>query len=177
MLKKFLNDGSVQLEPFEDRHLDGLRAACALDQAIWEIYPVCMIGDYFEPSFALFRSLPNWIGFAVIHDGDIVGMTHYIPVTGEQEAVEIGATYIAPAVRGGSVNHTMKSLMIEHAFDEGYSEIQFSIDTRNKRSIAAVEKLGADLIEILAENMTSRREIDLDRGGLYCAQGSHDGTV
>jgi RimJ/RimL family protein N-acetyltransferase len=37
----------------------------------------------------------------------------------------------------------MKKLMIDHAFACGFTRIEFRVDTRNKRSMAAVLKLGA----------------------------------
>ncbi len=55
----------------------------------------------------------------------------------------IGGTYIEPSVRGTGFNATMKWLMIDHAFAQGFWRTEFTIVTRNVRSIAAVEKMGA----------------------------------
>ncbi|XUU60587.1 GNAT family N-acetyltransferase [Erythrobacter sp. HA6-11] len=143
-LSATLELGPVKLVPFEDEHLEPLRVACQVDPDIWEIYPVNLGGDGFDGAIGMFRASPDWINFAVLDaaSGDLVGMTNYIRPT-IFGVVEIGGTYIAPKVRGGAFNRAMKKLMIEHAFACGFHKIEFRVDTRNKRSQAAVLKLGA----------------------------------
>ena len=46
----------------------------------------------------------------------------------------------------------MKKLMIDHAFACGFRRIEFCVDVRNKRSAAAVLKLGAKLDGTLRKN-------------------------
>lgn len=143
-LSATLEQGPVRLEPFEDKHLEPLRSACKADPDIWDIYPVNLGGDGFDAAIGMFRASPDWVNFAVIEaeSGELVGMTNFIRPT-MFGVVEIGGTYIAPRVRGGAFNRTMKKLMIEHAFASGFHKIEFRVDTRNKRSQAAVLKLGA----------------------------------
>ncbi|AYJ86937.1 N-acetyltransferase [Sphingomonas paeninsulae] len=138
-----LIDGDLRLEQFADAHVEGLRAACAEDQDIWPIYPFSMIGEHFDPSLARLRSFPNWQLFAVLDGGRVAGMTGYIYIDEPSHALEIGATYIAPRVRGSGFNRRMKTLMIDHAIEVGFKRIEFRVDTRNERSMAAVMKLGA----------------------------------
>lgn len=146
----------MRLVPFADEHLEPLRAACRLDAEIWDIYPVNLGGDGFDDALAMFRSSPEWVNFAVIdtRSGDLVGLTNYIRPT-QFGVVEIGGTYIAPAVRGGPLNRAMKKLMIEHAFACGFHKVEFRVDTRNKRSQAAVLKLGAIQEGIMRQNMVT----------------------
>ncbi len=143
-LSAILERGDVRLEPFEERHLEPFRAACALDQEVWQIYPVNLGGDGFDASIAMFLGSPEWTNFAVIdrRSGKLVGMTNYIRPN-MFGVVEIGGTYIEPSVRGGAFNRAMKELMIEHAFANRFEKVEFRVDTRNARSMAAVEKLGA----------------------------------
>ncbi|NIJ67484.1 RimJ/RimL family protein N-acetyltransferase [Sphingomonas leidyi] len=162
MLGKPMAGSRVRLAPFGEAHVEPLRAACAEDPDIWEIYPVSMVGTHFDPSLRFLRALPGWTMFAVLDGhgnegaaGRLVGMTSYIPVPGTDDAIEIGATYIVPGVRGGPFNAEMKRLMIERAFAGGYAAIQFRIDTRNTRSRRAVEKLGAELVEVRAADLTT----------------------
>lgn len=154
----------VRLAPFADAHVEPLRAACAEDPDIWNIYPVSMAGAHFDPSLHLLRAMPGWTMFAVLdgaaagagaNDGGLVGMTSYIPVPGVNDTIEIGATYIAPGMRGGPFNAEMKHLMIARAFAAGHAAIQFRIDTRNARSRRAVEKLGARLVEVREGDLTT----------------------
>lgn len=143
-LGKVLESGPVRLEPLAGYHLEPLRLACAEDRAIWDIYPVSMLDEHFDKAIEAFHDTTSWVRFAVIHadTGKLVGMTNYINPD-KFGVVEIGGTYIAPSVRGSGFNDAMKKLMIDHAFARGFTRIEFRVDTRNKRSMAAVLKLGA----------------------------------
>lgn len=155
-LSKIMEAGPVRLEPMTDAHLEPLRAACAADPAIWEIYPINFGGEGFDAAIALFRGSSDWVNFAVIETktGEVVGMTNYIRPT-PFGVVEIGGTYIEPKVRGGAFNRAMKKLMIENAFAAGFVKIEFRVDTRNKRSMAAVMKLGAQQEGVMRQNMVT----------------------
>ncbi|SIN86227.1 Protein N-acetyltransferase, RimJ/RimL family [Parasphingorhabdus marina DSM 22363] len=144
-LLQVLECGPVRLEPLQQHHLEPLRAACAEDQEIWEIYPVSMLDENFDKAMRAFHDLKSWAQFAVINTetGQVVGMTNYINPDMTTKVTEIGGTYIAPSVRGSGFNEVMKKLMIDHAFASGFTRIEFRVDTRNKRSMAAVLKLGA----------------------------------
>ena len=139
-----LDDGRVRLEPLADHHLEPLRAACAEDSEIWQIYPVNMLGDDFDAAIRQFHETTSWVRYAVIDgaSGTCVGMTNFINPDAFG-VVEIGGTFIVPRMRGSGFNRAMKALMIGHAFVCGYRRIEFRVDTRNTRSMAAVEKLGA----------------------------------
>lgn len=144
-LATVLETGAVRLEPLAAHHIEPLRSACAEDQEIWNIYPVNMLGEDFDKAMELFHSTDNWVRFVAINTetGAIVGMSNYINPDPKTKVTEIGGTYIAPSVRGSGFNDVMKKLMIDHAFSCGFTRIEFRVDTRNKRSMAAVLKLGA----------------------------------
>lgn len=142
-LRVELRAGNVRLTPFASEHVEPLRAACAEDPEIWEIYPVSMLGDHFDPAMTQRMASSDWVNFAALFADEVVGITAYLrpdPVFG---VLEIGGTYIAPRMRGTGYNRTMKKLLIEHAFACGYERIDFRVDERNQRSQAAVLKLGA----------------------------------
>ncbi len=143
-LSGVLESHPVRLEPLETHHLEPLRTACAEDPHIWQIYPVNMLDEGFDRAIAEFHNLTSWTGFAVIDlaQDRLVGMSNYINPDASG-VVEIGGTYISPSVRGTGFNFKMKALMIDHAFTEGFTRIEFRVDTRNTRSMAAVSKLGA----------------------------------
>ncbi|MEM6584999.1 MAG: GNAT family protein [Pseudomonadota bacterium] len=151
-----LEAGPVRLEPLKDEHIEPLRAACQADADVWNIYPVNLGGDGFDAAIGLFRGSDDWTNFAVIdtRDSQLVGLTNFIRPT-MFGVVEIGGTYIAPHVRGGAFNRTMKALMIDHAFACGFHKIEFRVDTRNKRSMAAVLKFGAQQEGIMRQNMVT----------------------
>lgn len=148
-----LAGGNVRLTPMADEHIDAIRTQCAVDQDIWQIYPVNLGGDGFDKAIAMFRSAPDWTNFTVIdaRDDSIVGMTNFIRPT-MFGVVEIGGTFIAPQVRGGDFNRTMKALMINYAFASDFVKVEFRVDTRNTRSMRAVEKLGAKLEGVMRQD-------------------------
>ncbi|MBV7266481.1 GNAT family N-acetyltransferase [Erythrobacter sp. WH131] len=152
-LSKVLESANVRIEPFAAHHVEPLRTACAEDQEIWKIYPVNMIGEDFDKAMAAFHSLENWVRFALVDlkQDRLVGTSNYINPDAFG-VVEIGGTYIAPSVRGTGFNKVMKTLMIDHAYACGFTKIEFRVDTRNERSMAAVLKLGTKQEGVLRQN-------------------------
>lgn len=138
-----LMDGPLALYPMSATHREGLRAACAADKEIWSIYPTSYAPDRFDRSFEALLGHPERFAFAVVADNIIVGMTAYLRIEESAQTLEIGNSYLLPDMRGTGVNGAMKRLMIDHAFACGMRRIEFRIDARNKRSQAAVRKIGA----------------------------------
>lgn len=146
-LVQTLQGRHVRLEPMEDRHQAGLRAACDADPETWnQLYPFPMHGEHFQPrwerlmtDYAEGRSLP----FAVVHGGQVVGLSCYISPDEENRSVEIGFTYYRPEARGGVVNPEAKRLLLANAYANGVDRVQFKVDAINTRSRSAVLKLGA----------------------------------
>lgn len=151
-LNRPLADAGVRLLPFAAEHAEPLRRACAQDRAIWEIYPVNMLADDAEALLKRFHGESGWVRFAVMHDGELVGTTSYIHPDAPNAVVMIGGTYIAPSARGTGVNRRMKTLMIDHAVACGFRRIEFTVDVRNGRSLAAMRKLGAVQEGVLRKN-------------------------
>jgi len=138
-----MRDGDLRLEPLGEEHRELLRAACAEDPAIWEIYPYSFYGEHFDAAFESCLGRPKERAFAAFDDAGMVGMTSYLGIDEPNHVLEIGRTYFAPRARGTGFNGRVKRLMLDRAFDEGFTRVEFRIDTRNSRSMAAVEKLGA----------------------------------
>jgi RimJ/RimL family protein N-acetyltransferase len=137
-----LTDGEVRLVPLADPHLEPLRAVCAEDQEIWEIYPYSMLGEHFDKAIAVRRAAPG-VNFTAYRGEEVVGITAYLRPDAANGVVDIGGSYIAPRMRGTGYNGRMKRLLIEHAFVCGFNRIEFRVDERNRRSQDAVLKLGA----------------------------------
>jgi len=143
------------LEPIVERHRTALGAACAEDREIWPIYSVSYDPDHFDARFDDLLGRQGTDAFAVIDDDRLVGMSAYINQKPAFQTLEIGNTYIVPAVRGTGLNRRLKQVMIDHAFACGIRRIEFRIDDRNARSKAAVAKLGAHFEGIIrAERIT-----------------------
>ncbi len=137
----------VRLEPFEDRHKEPLRLACDADPELWpQFYYTSLGGEHFDPAWQAIRDQQASgarIPFAVIDDGEVVGLSTFIDIQSANRAVEIGTTYYRPSARGGVVNPATKRLLLEHAFACGAQRVAFQVDQINLRSQAAMAKLGA----------------------------------
>ncbi|MBB5985130.1 GNAT family N-acetyltransferase [Sphingobium lignivorans] len=138
-----LHAGAVTLTPLTPAHRDALRAACAADSEIWQIYPTNYGPAAFDTSFDALMANRSRLPFAVLREESLVGMTAYLRIEESAQTLEIGNSYIMPEERGTALNGTMKRLMIDHAFASGIRRIEFRIDARNTRSQAAVRKIGA----------------------------------
>lgn len=152
-----LKGRSVRLKPLAGRHKEGLRAACAADPDIWDIYPYSMAGEHFDPVWdgLLARREKGLLApYAVVRDGETVGISCIFPDLANRVA-EIGGTYYRPDVRGTAVNPESKRLLMAHLFDSGAIRVGYKVDAVNARSRAAVLKLGANQDGILrAERIT-----------------------
>jgi N-acetyltransferase len=137
----------VRLEPFVSEHKEEIRAAIDCDPAAWSILLVNPMGSGFEEYWAANYGAPlaEHLPYAIrrLSDGQVVGASTYFMAKAKHEGVEIGATFLRPDVRAGSVNPETKLLMLGHAFNSGAVRVQFTVDVRNERSQAAVTKLGA----------------------------------
>lgn len=142
---KPLKGRHVRLEPLADRHREGLRAACAADREIWDIYPYSMAGEHFDPvwdGLVARRDRATLAPYAVMRTGEVVGISNIFPDAANRTA-EIGGTYYRPDVRGTAVNPECKRLLLALLFDGGAIRAGFKVDALNLRSRAAVLKLGA----------------------------------
>lgn len=135
-------DGGLRIEPLREAHRAALKAACAEDLDIWEIYATPYDPTHFDGSFDKLLSLPGWLPFALLLGGKPVGMSSYIGIDPKRGVLEIGGTYYRPAVRGTGFNLRVKDLMIRRAIDCGFRRIEFRVDSRNARSQAAMAKIG-----------------------------------
>ena len=137
-----LADGDLRLVRLTEAHRDALRAVCALDRDIWPIYGMSYDPDHFDANFTALIGHESRMPYAVFTGDDLVGMTAWLRPDWSAETIEIGNSYIAPALRSSGFNRRKKALMFDHAFAVGIRRIEFRIDERNKRSQAAVAKLG-----------------------------------
>lgn len=74
---------------------------------------------------------------------EVVGTTSYFEVSLPDARLEIGNTVYSPAVWATEVNPECKLLLMTWAFDHGFGRVQLKTDIRNRRSQAAIAKLGA----------------------------------
>ncbi|WP_420140210.1 GNAT family N-acetyltransferase [Sphingomonas sp.] len=150
-----LAEGDVRLDPLVEAHRDALRNACGEDRDIWSLYPVSWGKAHFDAAFDALLARPASHPFAIIQDGMLTGMTAFLGHQPERQTVEIGNSYVVPAARGSGLNDRVKRLLLDRAFAFGIRRVEFRVDMRNARSLAALAKLGAQREGVLrAERVT-----------------------
>ncbi len=150
----------VRLEPLTQEHVDALRPVGA-DSQIWRYMPF----RWQQPELA-FAEWANrvteavargtWLAFATVSkaQGDAVGGTCFIDVAPAHRTLEIGATWLAPSAWRTGINTEAKSLQLRHAFEVmKFNRVQLKTDSRNLRSQAAIERLGARREGVLRAHM------------------------
>jgi RimJ/RimL family protein N-acetyltransferase len=137
----------LRLQPFVPELKAEVRAAVDCDPDGWAIMSVNPMGDGFDAywSAACGASPGQRMAYAIrrCRDDRVIGMSTYYTELVSQGGVSIGTSFLHPSVRGGAANPETKLLMLDHAFSCGAARVQFKVDTRNRRSQAAVAKLGA----------------------------------
>jgi RimJ/RimL family protein N-acetyltransferase len=100
----------------------------------------------FEEYFSKILEEGNRVEF-IMRDsgtGGAVGHTSYMNIREGDRALEIGHTVIGARFQGMVYNTESKYLLLSHAFEKlGAVRVQIKTDTRNRKSQAAIEKLGA----------------------------------
>ena len=130
-------------EPFAAQHRDALRAACAEDGEIWQLYANNFGPDGFDASIDLYRSSSRNRTFVLFDGDELAGMSSYLGIDEGRGVLEIGGTYYRPHLRGTGLNRRIKDMMLARAFGAGIRRVEFRVDARNARSQAAMTKLGA----------------------------------
>ncbi|HEX3803031.1 MAG TPA: GNAT family protein [Solirubrobacteraceae bacterium] len=140
----------VRLEPLATKHRDGLLAA-ARPTEIWDYWS-------FNPGTSE-AAFDNWFEhclqtaeeggdahFATIlrATGAPVGSTSFCTVRERDRGLEIGWTWLTPAVWGTGANTEAKFLQLRHAFETlGCIRVDFDTYEQNARSRAALARLPA----------------------------------
>lgn len=130
-------------ELFTEVHRDALRAACAEDRDIWQIYASDFGPDGFDASIAAYASNPRNRTFVLFDGGELAGMSSFLGIDPARQVLEIGGTYYRPRFRGTGFNRRVKDMMLARAFECGIRRVEFRVDRRNARSQAAMARLGA----------------------------------
>jgi len=176
MLDPFTLEGTcVRLEPLSEAHIPGLVAAAAEDRSTyqWTYTPegVDQMTEYVGDALAMVASGAH-VAFATIRKGSgsgsdatdtVVGATrfceiaywHWPPGAGHQrhgvpDVLDIGFTWLAGSAQRSPINTEAKLLMMTHAFEVWeVHRVALQTDVRNKRSWAAIERIGGQLDGIM----------------------------
>jgi RimJ/RimL family protein N-acetyltransferase len=158
----------VRLEPLAHTHIPGLVAAAREEPALyrWSTIPqgVMDMAQYVDTALA-WREAGTALPFATVRAGDdtVIGATrffllerwgwpagHPLARHGGFDGCEIGYTWLSASATRTAANTEAKLLMLSHAFEAwGVHRVCFHTDVRNKRSRAALERIGAQFEGVL----------------------------
>jgi RimJ/RimL family protein N-acetyltransferase len=135
-------------ELFSEVYREPLKAACAEDGEVWQIYANNFGPDGFDESIDRYTANTNNRTFVLFakdsqRDDELAGMSSYLGIDPSRHVLEIGGTYYRPKFRSTGFNRRVKDMMLARAFDSGIRRVEFRVDIRNRRSQAAMKKLGA----------------------------------
>ena len=83
-----------------------------------------------------------------------VGSTRFYDIQLNTQTAHIGYTWYSKKVWGSKLNENCKFLLLEFAFDQiGFERIEFRADYNNKRSIAAMQKIGCTIEGVLRNHL------------------------
>jgi N-acetyltransferase len=158
-----LTGDTVQLEPLDSHHAEELLAA-AQDETIWTHTAGGSseeeFGAWFDDAICQHQSSGALV-FAIRQKSDsrLVGSSRYLHILAIDRRLEIGSTWYNSSVWGTKVNPECKLLLMTHAFETlGCFRVEYSCDARNKRSHAAILKLGATEEGILRRHKRTRND-------------------
>jgi RimJ/RimL family protein N-acetyltransferase len=150
----------VRLEPLSEDHIPGLSLA-GRDASIWQYM---LYGEVTTE-----EKMRNWVRdildrkatgtdqpFAVRHlqSGRLAGSTRYMEISPAHRSLEIGGTWYGTEFQRTPVNTETKYLLLQHAFEIlGCIRVQFKADSRNERSLQAIERIGAVREGVLRNHM------------------------
>lgn len=141
-LRRTLTGRDLALEPLEERHHAGLRAAAVSDTFRYFATPDF---DAWLAGAIADMAKGTKVCFAVRRRSDnaLIGSSSLCEMAPRDRRLEIGSTWYAPQARGTRVNPEAKLLMLEAAFAAGAHCVFLRTCSRNQRSRAAILKLGA----------------------------------
>jgi N-acetyltransferase len=85
--------------------------------------------------------------------GKIVGSTRYYDIAPHDKRVSLGYTWYHPNYWGKGINPKAKYAMLSQIFERlNWNRVEFHVDARNQRSIAAMTYLGATRDGILHQH-------------------------
>ena len=83
-----------------------------------------------------------------------VGSTRFYDIQLEHSSTQLGYTWYSEKTWGTGLNEHCKFLLLSHAFETvGFERVEFRADNRNKRSIAAMQKIGCTVEGILRNHL------------------------
>ncbi|MBY0572122.1 MAG: GNAT family N-acetyltransferase [Undibacterium sp.] len=151
----------AKLTPLKQAHLEDLQAA-ALDGKLWELFFTFVPNpettqQWLDTALSL-QDKGSVLAFTVIQQstGKIIGSTRYCRIAPEHKRLEIGYTWYSQSAQRSAINTECKLLLLTHAFEVlDCNVVELRTDWFNKKSQAAIERLGAKRDGVLRNHILS----------------------
>ena len=144
-----LENPIVRLEPLNLTHIDELFHA-AQAASIWTHMSVTLdskeqVTHYVQDALEKMEAGTDF-PFVIIDQqtNQVVGSTWFMDISHVHKRLEIGSTWLTPAVWRSAINTNCKYLLLQYGFEQlKFNRIQIKTDHMNVQSQKAIERLGA----------------------------------
>jgi RimJ/RimL family protein N-acetyltransferase len=150
-----IDAGDLRLVPLGREHEEALAAAFTEDE-LWTWMLVAKpasraaVRAWLDEALAQAAAQTQVPWALELRDGSLAGTTRFLDLRWHDRGLEIGWTLMFANARGGWANGRAKALLLERAFEVGFSRVQLKTDARNVRSRAAIAAIGA-MFSIIAD--------------------------
>jgi RimJ/RimL family protein N-acetyltransferase len=155
-----LEDERVLLRPLVQADVANLSAYVKDESTLWKYALTPITTDQeFEQYIATAvetRQLKSAYPFIVFDKlkNKYVGSTRFYDIQLNNSSTQFGYTWYSESTWGTGLNEHCKLLLLEFAFETiGFERVEFRADNRNKRSIAAMQKIGCTVEGILRNHL------------------------
>lgn len=155
---QYIEGTTLQLESITIQHYEELRVS-ANYECIWTYMPMSAYGHFFDAWFqdTLIKHQKGIQLTYIIRkksDQRVVGAHSYYDMDFIHKRLEVGFSWLTPAMWGSRLLHESLWLLFRNAFEVlGIHRIQLAADPRNKRSYNILKKIGAVEEGVLREHM------------------------
>jgi len=154
-----LSTSRVQLEFIQLKHYEALKVL-AVEESLWKYSTIRINSEedfkkYFDQALMFAENTSQCV--FVVYDKSTkayIGMTRLYAFDSKNKSTRLGFTWYSTKAQGTGINTHCKYLVLQYAFEHLKIErIELNADVRNKRSIAAMEKIGFQKEGILRQNI------------------------
>ncbi len=155
-----LEDERVLLRPIKEEDWSNFTNLPETSPEIWQYSLMAIqktkdLKAYFQEAI-ISRKNGNSYAFIVFDKltNEWVGCTRFYDIQLKYQSTQLGYTWYKTSVWGSGLNAHCKYLLLQFAFDiMQFERVEFRADNDNKRSIAAMKKIGCTVEGILRNHM------------------------
>ena len=154
-----LENQRVLLRPLEEADIPHLLRFALYEPEIWQFSLLQAVGEeglrmYVLDAIAQRKNQKEYP--FIVYDKQThryVGSTRFYDIQFAQKNTQLGYTWYGKEAQGTGLNQAAKQLLLSFAFEKmDMQRVEFRADARNKRSIAALKKIGCTLEGTLRSN-------------------------